>query len=117
MIKLDNERGSICISSEVITWLAGDAATRCFGVKGMASRVKESGLVQLLRRESMTKGVNVIANDDGSITIELHIVVDHGVNLAALSNSIMSEVNYKVSSATGIPVRQVDVYIDSMIMD
>ncbi len=117
MVKLDNERGSICISSEVITWLAGDAATRCFGVKGMAGRVKESGLVQLLRRESMTKGVNVHVNDDGSITIELHIVVDHGVNLAALSTSIMNEVSYKVSSATGIPVRQVDVYIDSMIMD
>ena len=29
----------------------------------------------------------------------------------------MNEVSYKVSSATGIPVRQVDVYIDSMIMD
>lgn len=117
MIKLDNERGSICISSEVFTWLAGDAATRCFGVKGMAGRVKESGLVQLLRRESMTKGVAVHLNDDDSITIELHIVVDHGVNLAALSNSIMNEVNYKVSSATGVPVRQVDVYIDSMVMD
>ena len=38
MVKLDNERGSICISSEVFTWLAGDAATRCFGVKGMAGR-------------------------------------------------------------------------------
>ena len=117
MIKLDNERGSICISSEVITWLAGDAATRCFGVKGMAGRVKESGLVQLLRRESMTKGVNVHANDDGSITIELHIVVDHGVNLAALSRSIMNEVSYKVSSTADIPVRQVNVYIDSMILD
>ena len=45
MIKLDNEKGSICISSDVITWLAGDAATRCFGVKGMAGRAKESGLV------------------------------------------------------------------------
>jgi uncharacterized alkaline shock family protein YloU len=44
MVKLDNERGSICISSEVFTWLAGDAATRCFGVKGMAGRAKESGL-------------------------------------------------------------------------
>ena len=117
MVKLDNERGSICISSEVITWLAGDAATRCFGVKGMAGRVTESGLVQLLRRESMTKGVTVRSNDDGSITIELHIVVDHGVNLAALSASIMNEVSYKVSSATTIPVRQVDVYIDSMILD
>ena len=106
MIKLDNERGSICISTEVITWLSGDAATRCFGVKGMAGRAKENGLVQLLRRESMTKGVSVTPNEDGSITIELHIVVDHGVNLAALSQSIMNEVSYKVSSATDIPVRQ-----------
>ena len=90
MVKLDNERGSICISSEVFTWLAGDAATRCFGVKGMAGRAKESGLVQLLRRESMTKGVSVTPNDDGSITIELHIVVDHGVNIAALWMRIAS---------------------------
>ncbi len=117
MVKLDNERGTICISTDVITWLAGDAATRCFGVKGMAGRAKENGLVQLLRRESMTKGVTIVPNDDGSITIELHIVVDHGVNLAAVSASIMNEVNYKVSSATGVPVRKVDVYIDSMIFD
>ena len=117
MIKLDNERGSICISSEVITWLAGDAATRCFGVKGMAGRTKDSGLVQLLRRESMTKGVFVHRNDDDSVSIELHIVVDHGVNLAALSASIMNEVSYKVSAATDLSVRAVDVYIDSMIVD
>ncbi len=118
MVKLDNENGSICVSSEVITWLAGDAATRCFGVKGMAGRSKESGLVQLLRRESMTKGVAVHVNeDDNSVSIDLHIVVDHGVNLAVLSGSIMKEVSYKVSSATGISVRKVDVYIDSMILD
>ena len=117
MVKLDNERGSICISTDVITWLAGDAATRCFGVKGMAGRAKENGLVQLLRRESMTKGVSVTPNEDGSITIQLHIVVDHGVNLAALSEASMNEVSYKISSATNIPVRQVDVFIDSMILD
>jgi len=33
MIKLDNERGSICISTEVITWLSGDAATRSGSTK------------------------------------------------------------------------------------
>ena len=43
--------------------------------------------------------------------------MDHGVNLAALSRSIMNEVSYKVSSAADIPVRQVNVYIDSMILD
>ena len=117
MVKLDNEIGSICISSEVFTWLAGDAATRCFGVKGMAGRSKDSGLVQLLRRESMTKGVFVHPDEGGSVSIELHIVVDHGVNLATLSGSIMNEVSYKVSSATGVPVSRVDIYIDSMLID
>ena len=117
MIKFQSERGEISVSSAVFSNMAGVAATNCFGVKGMAGRAKESGLVQLLRRESMTKGVSVTPNDDGSITIELHIVVDHGVNIAALCSSIMNEVSYKVSSATDVSVRQVDVYVDSMTMD
>ena len=117
MVKLSNEKGSINISNDVFTWLAGDAATRCFGVKGMAGLAKDSGLVQLLRRESMTKGVTVTGSGDGGIVIGLHIVVDHGINLAALCESIRTEVSYKVSSATNVPVRRVDVYIDSMVMD
>ena len=115
MVKLDNERGSICISSDVFTWLAGDAATRCFGVKGMAGRSKEGGPLQLLRRESMSKGVEVKFNDDGSLSLELHIGVDHGVNMAAVSRSIMNEVSYKLSKSTGVPVKNVDVYIDTII--
>ena len=114
MIKIDNDNGTITISNEVFTNIAGDAATRCFGVKGMAGRSKSDGLVHLLRRESMSKGVLVRYHDDGSVSIDLHIVVDHGVNLQALSLSIMSEVSYKVSSAIGVPVSSVDVYIDSM---
>ena len=114
MIKIDNNNGAIIISNEVFTNIAGEAATCCFGVKGMAGRSKSDGLVHLLRRESMSKGVLVTLNDDGSISIDLHIVVDHGVNLQALSRSIMGEVSYKVSSATGIPVSGVNVFIDSI---
>ena len=116
MIKIQNEKGSISITNEVFTNIAGDAATNCFGVKGMASRAKENGFVQLLRRESMSKGVFVSYNEDGSISIELHIVVDHGVNIAALADSIMNEVSYKVSSATGVKVGNVDIYVDSMLV-
>ena len=72
--------------------------------------------MQLLRRESMSKGVFVSFNEDNSITIALHIVVDYGVNLLALANSIMNEVSYKVSTATGVTVRNVDVYFDSMLL-
>lgn len=117
MVKIENSKGTISISSEVFTNIAGDAATRCFGVKGMAGKSKENGLYQLLRRESMSKGVFVTFNDDCTASIALHIVVDHGVNIAALGASIMGEVSYKVSEVTGVPVKKVDVFVDSMLLD
>lgn len=116
MVNIQNENGTISITSDVFTNIAGEAATNCFGVKGMASISRESGLVQLLRRESMSRGVFVSFNEDNSISIALHIVVDYGVNLLALANSIMNEVSYKVSTATGVTVRNVDVYFDSMLL-
>ena len=45
------------------------------------------------------------------------IIVDAGVNLTAVSSSIMSEVRYAVGNMTGAQVRAVDVYVDSMEID
>ena len=115
MVNITNEKGNISITNEVLTRLARDAATSCFGVKGMAGRSKDGGPLQLLRRESMSRGVTVHFNDDGSISLELHIGVDHGVNMSAVSRSIMKEVSYKLRKSTGVPVKSVDVYIDTII--
>ncbi len=117
LVRKASEKGVIDISTDVFTNIAGDAASSCFGVKGMASRSKESGVWQLLRRESMSKGVSVRFEEDNSLVVDLHIVVDHGVNLSALSESIIAEVGYKVTAATGVPVGQVNVFIDSMNRD
>ena len=115
MVKIMNDGGSVSISGEVFTNIAGDAASRCFGVKGMVGKTRESGLYQLLRRESMSKGVSVTFHDEGTVSIALHIAVDYGVNISVIAASIISEVSYKVSEATGIPVKAVDVYVDSVI--
>ena len=64
----------------------------------------------------MAKGVKVTYNDDATVSIELHIIVDNGVNLMAVSRSIMSEVRYNVSRTTGVEVRNVDVCVDSMVI-
>ena len=116
MVNIVNEKGKISITNEVFTNLAGDAATKCFGVKGMAGRSKEGGPLQLLRRESMSKGVEVHFNEDDSISLELHIGVDQGVNISAVSRSIMKEVRYMVTKSTGVPVKSVDVYIDTIFV-
>lgn len=83
----------------------------------MAARSKKDGLVHLLRSESMAKGVRVIFQEDDTVSIELHIIVDNGVNLAAVTTSIQNEVRYEVSKLTGAQVRAVDVYVDSMQID
>ena len=110
MVNIINSSGKISITDEVFTNLAGDAATSCFGVKGMVTCSKEGGPWQLLRRESMSKGVV-----DGTVSLELHIGVDHGVNISTVSRSIMNEVKYKLTKSTGVPVKSVDVYIDTII--
>ena len=117
MVNIRNEKGTISITSEVLTYLAGVAATSCFGVKGMAVRSMTDGLVHLLRREAMGKGVRVTLNDDNSISIDLHIMVDHGVNLAAVGEAIISEVRYVVHKQTGTEVKSVNVYVDSITTD
>ena len=115
-MKIQTEQGRIRIASEVFSNITGAVATSCYGVKGMAFRSKTDGLVHLLRRESMGKGVKITYHDDSSVSIELHIMVDNGVNLMAVSRSIMSEVRYIVSRTTGAEVRSVDVCIDSMVI-
>lgn len=116
MIKMQSEQGEIAISSAVFTNIVGAAATNCFGVKGMAYRSMTDGLVHLLRHEAMGKGVKVFYNEDNSISIELHIIVEHGVNLPAVCRSIMNEVRYVVQKNTGVIVRTVDVCVDSITM-
>lgn len=116
MIRQHTQRGAVTISSNVYTNIAGVAASNCFGVKGMAARSMTDGLVHLLRKESMNKGVRVHFHEDSSISIDLHIMVDHGVNLTAVGASIISEVRYVVNKCTGTKVRAVNVYIDSMMI-
>ena len=114
MIRQTNENGSISVSTSVYTDIAGTAASNCFGVKGMVARSVKDGLFHLLRKEAMGKGVKVEMHDDNTVSIDVHIMVDSGVNMNAVGSSIISEVRYKVQSLTNTEVRDVNVFIDSI---
>lgn len=115
MVKMTTDMGKISVSADVFTNLAGAAATNCFGVRGMAMRSVSDGLVHLLKKEAMSKGVHVTFCEDDSIAIELHIIVKNGVNIPVICSSIIKEVKYKVSADTGVEVKSVDVFVDSIM--
>mgnify|MGYP002519215695 CR=1 FL=1 len=116
MVRHENEKGSVNVSTNVYTDIVGTAAINCFGVKGMAARSLTDGVYHVLRKESANKGVLVRFHEDDTISVDLHIIVDNGVNLNAVGESIISEVRYVVTNTTGTEVRAVNVYIDSMMI-
>ena len=116
MIKISAEHGEITISNAVLTTITGAAATNCFGVRGMAQRSLSDCVVHLLQPQAMSKGVKVTYNDDNTVSVELHIIVENGVNIATVCRAIMGEVKYVVTQKTGVEVRDVNVCVDSMNM-
>jgi uncharacterized alkaline shock family protein YloU len=117
-VKVQLEKGDLHISTDVFTAIGGYTATNCFGVKGMASRRVQDGLVQLLRRENLAKGVRVSYPAEGNtLEITLHIAVEHGINIPEICRSIMCEVRYNVEKITGATVSSVNICIDSIVVE
>ena len=114
MIRKENDNGSVVVSANVYTDIAGTAAVNCMSVKGMVARSVSDGVYHLLRKESMGKGVKVYFNDDDTISIDLHVMVGDGVNLNAVGKAIVDEVRYMVTSTTGTEVKDVNVFIDAI---
>ena len=76
MIRMKTDCGAITVDSAVYTNIAGYAATKSFADMGMAVRSMTDGLVHLLRREAMSKGVKVTLPEAGRISIDLDIMMD-----------------------------------------
>ncbi len=114
--KIENNNGLITISNDVIATIAGDAATRCYGVVGMAVRNKADGIASLLKKDAMSKGIKVSVDDEG-LTIDVHVIVGYGINIKTTSESIIESVKYNVESVTGFSVKQVNVNVESVRVD
>ena len=117
-MKFTTKHGPVEVSPDVFRSLAGHAAMRCFGVKGMAARTVADGFYGLLRREHIARGVKITLHPDkNEIGVELHIVVEHGVNIPVITRSIMSEVRYVLEKHTGVRVGAMSVFIDALMPD
>jgi uncharacterized alkaline shock family protein YloU len=97
--------GRITIASDAIAHIVGETARECYGVVAMAGRK--------WLPERPTRGIEVGREGDG-VTIELHVVVEYGLNLAEVASTIRNRVGYEVERLTGLSVRAVEVHIDDV---
>lgn len=115
-LKTDGSLGTVSISNTVIAEIAGAVAGKCYGVVGMASRSKKDGIVNLLKPDTVTKGINVSVQEDG-ITVEMHIIVEYGININTTCKSIVNRVRYTLENAVGLKVNRVNVRVEGVRVD
>ena len=111
--RVNNKYGNIIIDNSVIATIAGLSAMECYGLVGMASKNPTDGIVELLRREHLTKGVKVTTVDN-NLNIDLYIIVQFGTNISAVANNIIDKVKYNVENLSGMIVDRVNVNVQGV---
>ena len=111
---MSNEFGTVSIEPEVVSTYAGSVAVECFGIVGMAAVNMKDGFVHLLKRESLTRGIQVHISDDNHISLDFHAIVAYGVSISAVTENLISNVQYKVEEFSGMPVDKINIYIEGV---
>jgi uncharacterized alkaline shock family protein YloU len=101
--------GRITISTDVIAQIVAETALECYGVVGMKGSLRG----RLARGRARTRGIG-IRRDGDEVTVDLHVVVEYGLNLAEVASSVRRRVAYEVERLTGLPVRAVEVHVDDV---
>ena len=111
--RISNKLGEIQINPEVIATYAGMTAVECFGIVGMAAISMRDGLVRLLKKESLTHGINVEI-DENRITLDFHVIVAYGISISAVADNLIENVKYKVEAFTGMNVDKINIYVEGV---
>lgn len=112
--KIDNDFGELKIQKDVVSTIAGTAAVECVGIIGMAEVNLTKGIVRMIKNDSLSKGINVTVNDDGTLSLTLHVIIAYGVNISAVTTNLMDSVSYRVESQTGLKVSHIGVRVEGV---
>ena len=105
-----SEVGRVAITGDAVAQIVGLTAAECYGVVGTKGAGK---LARFRRRGRTTRGIEV-SGDERGVSIALHVVVEHGLNLAEVAATVRNRVAYEVGRMTGLEIASVEVHIEAV---
>src|SRR5947207_7550557 len=106
---LSSPFGRISIAGDAIAQIVAHVAAEAYGVVGMSTR----GLGRLLPGDRSRRAIE-IGRDGEDIRVDLHVVVEYGLNLAEVASTLRNRVAYEVERLTGLRVAAVEVHIQDV---
>ena len=111
--RVQSDLGDIVINPDVISTYAGSVAVECFGIVGMAAVNMKDGLVKILKKDSLKHGINVSINEN-RISLDFHVIVAYGINIATIAENLIESVTYKLEEATGMKIEKIRVIVEGV---
>ena len=112
MVKKDNSLGSIRIADEVVSIIAGLAATEVEGIAGMSGGIA-GGIAEMLGRKNFAKGVKVEVGEKEA-AVDLYIIVKYGVRIPDIALAAQENVKQAIETMTGLSVVEVNVHVQGV---
>ena len=107
--------GEVQIAEEVITIIAGLAATEVEGVCSMGGNITKE-LVSRLGMKNLSKGVRVEVTEEGKIEVFVTINIAYGYAIPAVSGNVQEKVKAAIENMSGLEVSGVNVRIADVDM-
>ena len=108
----NEERGAIKIANEVVSIIAGIAATEVEGVAGMSGGVV-GGIAEILGRKSLSKGVKVEVGEKET-AVDLFVIINYGSSIPDVAWKIQDNVKQAIEGMTGLNVKAVNVHVQGV---
>ena len=111
--KDDAGLGSVRIHNNVISVIAHEAADRVPGVVELSGTLVD-GLADIIGKGSRDRGIRVAVESENTITVELTVVLEYGVNIPETCGQLQNEVRKSVEDMTGKKVQAVNVSVQGI---
>jgi uncharacterized alkaline shock family protein YloU len=104
--------GRIEVAPAAIASIVNHAVRQCYGVVDMANKNLTESITHLLSKEGH-QGID-IAIDGNDVCIDVYVVIEYGMRISAVADSIKNSVGFHVERSLGVPVREVNVYVNGL---
>lgn len=109
-----NGVGNVKISNDVVSIIAGIAASEIKGVIGMSSGIT-GGITELLGMKNQSKGIKVELNEKEA-SVDIFLVMEYGSDIAEVGRQVQENVKDAIENMTGLKVAAVNVNVQGIVV-
>ena len=104
--------GAVKIADEVVSIIAGLAATEVAGIAGMSGGLV-GGIAEMLGKKNLSKGVKVEVGEKQA-AVDLYVIIEYGSRVPDVAIRVQENVKRAIETMTGLEVVEVNVHVQGL---